>query len=94
MNPHLPLVESMRSLSCWRFSGRDYQFLCRERYRSFQLNACLIGDVFDFGADGIDVLGVRAGQANSSFGNQPKIPSLSTFVAKSQSGSSAVKTLV
>ncbi len=82
MNPHLPLVESMRSLSRRRFSGRNNQLLGREWYWSFQLHACLVGYVLDLGADGVDVLGVRAGQANSSFGNQPKIPSLSTFVAK------------
>jgi len=93
VNPHLPLVESVSSLSRRRFSRWDDELLGRQWYWSFQLDTSLIGNVFDLGADGVDVLGVCAGQADSSFGNHTRIPSSSTFAAKSQGGSGAVKNL-
>src|SRR5437660_12306677 len=75
MNPHLPLVESVCALARGRFSGWDHQLLRWEGNRSLQLHTGLVRYLFDFRAYCVDILGVRAGQSNSIFGDHSKIPS-------------------
>src|SRR5438094_5192855 len=82
MNPHLPLVESVCALARGRFSGWDHQLLRWEGNRSLQLHTGLVRDLFDFRAYCVDILGVRAGQSNSSFGDHSKIPSSFCFLAE------------
>src|SRR5437879_3002483 len=75
VNPHLPLVESVCALAGGRFSGWDHQLLGRKGNRTLELDARLVRDLFDFRAYCVDILGVRAGQPNSSFGDHSEIPS-------------------
>ena len=48
VNPHLPLVPSLRSLAVGRFHRRNLQFLGRKRLRTLDLHACLFSDVLYF----------------------------------------------
>src|SRR5438105_12743137 len=94
MNSHLPLVESVCALARGRFSGWDHQLLRWEGNRSLQLHTGLVRDLFDFRAYCVDILGVRAGQSDSSFGDHSEIPSSFYISRSSQPAPVLLKTLV
>src|SRR6266581_9262536 len=82
VDPHLPLVKSVRALTRRRLSSRDHQLLRRERNRTLQLNSGLVRDLLNLSTYRVDILGVRARQTYSSFRDHSRIPSSHVFLAE------------
>src|SRR6266571_7502576 len=82
VDPHLPLVISVRALTRGRLSSRDHQLLGRERDWTLQLDSSLLRDLSNLPTDRVDIRWVCAREAYSSFRNHSGIPSSHVFLAE------------
>src|SRR5205823_1206301 len=82
VDPHLPLVVSIRALTCGRLSSRDHQLLGRERNRTLQLDSGLLRDLSNLPTNSVDILGVCAREPYSSYRYHSRRPSSPIFLAE------------